>query len=257
MKGSRNLWISVIFVVVLVVGSLAAFATGTKPVLGLDLEGGVSVVLHAPSGTPAAVMQQALENIRNRIDAFGVGEPQLFLSGTNIEVQIPGLARGTIETRPKDQFCLIGTQQRSFGCFGLQSEATSALSGAKVNPVVEQVCLTGVGDNPPCFGTQALADAAAEGTDGRRAEPIPVGDALGGSIGDAATAGAFGGARHAVLHPGLGAQQPLVHLQDGGRREGCARSGRYERDQPVLHPGLLGRQPRERRGRRVLRAAGR
>ncbi len=51
-------------------------------------------------------MNQALENIRNRIDAFGTAEPLLFVTGNTIEVQIPGLARGTIEERPKAQFCI-------------------------------------------------------------------------------------------------------------------------------------------------------
>ena len=40
-------------------------------------------------------MEQALENIRNRVDAFGVGEPDIVLSGDTIEVQIPGAAEAT------------------------------------------------------------------------------------------------------------------------------------------------------------------
>ena len=97
MKKPRALWISIVFVLLLVGGTVALFATGTRPVLGLDLEGGVSVILSAPEDTPSDVMDQALENIRNRIDAFGTAEPVLFVTGNNIEVQIPGLARGTIE----------------------------------------------------------------------------------------------------------------------------------------------------------------
>ena len=98
MKGTRWLWVSIGMVLALVVASLIGFATGVlKPQLGLDLEGGVSVILQAPPGTPDPVMQQALENIRNRVDAFGVGEPQIFVSGTNIEVQrsgpLPALSR--------------------------------------------------------------------------------------------------------------------------------------------------------------------
>ena len=54
----------------------------------------MSVILSAPEGTPDTVMNQALENIRNRIDAFGTAEPLLFVTGNTIEVQIPGLARG-------------------------------------------------------------------------------------------------------------------------------------------------------------------
>ncbi len=164
MKGSRNLWISVIFVAALVVGSLAMFLTGTKPVLGLDLQGGVQVVLQAPPGTPSAVMEQALENIRRRVDAFGVGEPELFLNGTSIEVQLPGLARGKVEIRPKDQYCLVGQGQQSFGCFPVQSDANNLLSGLKVNAIPLKVCLTGLpSDSPPCFSTQTDADTAKSG----------------------------------------------------------------------------------------------
>ena len=66
--------------------------------LGLDLRGGVAVILSAPAGTPTDVMEQALENIRRRVDAFGVGEPDISLSGGTIEVQIPGVSDSTIDS---------------------------------------------------------------------------------------------------------------------------------------------------------------
>ena len=158
----RGLWISIVFVLVLVAASVGAFATGTKPVLGLDLEGGVSVILSAPEGTPPAVMDQALENIRGRIDSFGTAEPLLFVTGTNIEVQIPGLARGTIEERAKTQVCVLDADGVSYGCFGAQADAQSRLDGATVAPLVQSVCLTGSvwGDSPPCFGTKDEAQTA-------------------------------------------------------------------------------------------------
>ena len=160
MRATRNLWLSVAFVAALILGSIATFVGGIRPVLGLDLEGGVSVILAAPAGTSQDVMNQALENIRNRIDAFGVGEPLLFVSGNHIEVQLPGLARGTIQQRAKDQYCLIGTAGQDFGCFPAETAAQTELSGVKVNPLVESVCLMGLGDNPPCYGDQASADTA-------------------------------------------------------------------------------------------------
>jgi preprotein translocase subunit SecD len=84
-RNVRGLWASLIFVLVLAVGATAGLATGAiEPLLGLDLQGGVSVILTAPDGTPEDVMDRALENIRNRVDAFGVGEPDIFLSGTTI-----------------------------------------------------------------------------------------------------------------------------------------------------------------------------
>jgi protein-export membrane protein SecD len=160
-KSTRNLRLSIGFVAVLVLGSIGAFVTGTKPVLGLDLEGGVSVILQAPAGTPRDVMDRALENIRNRVDAIGVSEPLLFVSGNTIEVQLPGLARGTIDARPKDQYCMVGAAGASYGCYPTRSAARTALDAVKVTSVAQQVCLTGLGsDANICFGSEKEAKAA-------------------------------------------------------------------------------------------------
>ena len=156
---------SIAFIVALVGGSIAAFSTGTRPVLGLDLEGGVSVILSAPEGTPTDVMDQALENIRNRIDAFGTGEPLLFVTGTTIEVQIPGLARGTIEEERRPRSCLLDPDDVSFGCFEERAEAEAQLEAARVEPLVASACLTGdvfTEDDAPCFGSDQEAEDAIE-----------------------------------------------------------------------------------------------
>jgi len=114
-KRSRGLWISVLFVAVLVIASSLSFAFGAfKPVLGLDLEGGLAVILSAPPDTPQGVMNQALENIRNRVDSFGVGEPDIFLSGNTIEIQIPGLSSSTVEQRDANTYCIEDTTQNSY-----------------------------------------------------------------------------------------------------------------------------------------------
>ena len=165
-SSSRNLWLSVAFIGVLVAGSVAAFVAGIRPLLGLDLEGGVSVVLAAPDGTPKAVMERALENIRNRVDAFGVGEPLLFLSGNTIEVQLPGLARGSIQERPKEQFCMEGDGGSVYRCFPTQSEAATELGATSVKPVLNSVCLSGLAEfdtAPQCFGSRKDADTAIRG----------------------------------------------------------------------------------------------
>src|SRR5918995_1200028 len=169
-KKQRTLWVSLALVGVLALGSVALFATGTHPVLGLDLEGGVSVILSAPDGTPETVMNQALENIRNRIDAFGTAEPLLFVTGNTIEVQIPGLARGTIQERPKQQSCIVDDEGNVYTCFDSQEDADAELGAAGVQPVVSSVCLT---DDPtneatptlfdqdaPCVGTEKDATTA-------------------------------------------------------------------------------------------------
>ncbi|HEY6567539.1 MAG TPA: protein translocase subunit SecD [Actinomycetota bacterium] len=164
MKRTRGLWASIIFVCLLVVASLVGFATGAlKPTLGLDLEGGVSVILSAPEGTPTEVMEQALSNIRTRVDAFGVGEPDIVLSGVTIEVQIPGLTKGTIEERKKTQYCLVGQDETNYGCADTQAEAQEALDQLEVAPQTAEACIVdpaGDGDPLECFGTQEEAEAA-------------------------------------------------------------------------------------------------
>lgn len=74
-------------------GLAAVIATKTTPRLGLDLEGGVSIVLSA-SGEGASdegVLNQTVEIIRQRIDALGVAEPEVSRGDENIFVQLPGL----------------------------------------------------------------------------------------------------------------------------------------------------------------------
>ena len=164
MKRPRALWTSIMFVLLLVLGGIALLLTGTRPVLGLDLKGGISMILSAPEGTPDDVMDQALENIRGRIDAFGTAEPLLFVTGDTIEVQIPGLARGTIEEREKTQHCIADAEGVSYGCFDGETGADGELSAAAVEPIVSSVCLAGpaFAEDPPCFATQEEADAAVE-----------------------------------------------------------------------------------------------
>jgi preprotein translocase subunit SecD len=163
MRRGRPLLFSLLFVFALVAGSIALFATGTRPVLGLDLEGGVSVILSAPEGTPQDVMDRALANIRNRIDAFGTAEPILYVTRNNIEVQIPGLARGTIVERQGTRYCILDASDTSFGCSDQESESQAKLDGATVAPVTQSACLTGrlfASEDPPCFGTEEEAQAA-------------------------------------------------------------------------------------------------
>jgi preprotein translocase subunit SecD len=75
-------------------GGLAAIvATGTTPRLGLDLQGGTSVVLTAPDGTDSDLLDVATEIMTRRIEGFGnVQEPDIAISGNNtVVVQLPGV----------------------------------------------------------------------------------------------------------------------------------------------------------------------
>lgn len=85
-------------IVVLSVGALAAVIfTNRSPLLGLDLQGGISVVLEPyVDGKPAEdvsdeQVEQAIAIIRSRIDTLGVSEPEISSQGNSILIQLPGI----------------------------------------------------------------------------------------------------------------------------------------------------------------------
>ncbi|HEX9774970.1 MAG TPA: protein translocase subunit SecD [Actinomycetota bacterium] len=65
--------------------------------LGLDLQGGISVVLSPAEGQ--AVQEGSLEKARDiieqRVNGLGVAEPEISIEGSNIAVQLPGVTRAT------------------------------------------------------------------------------------------------------------------------------------------------------------------
>ncbi len=88
----RRPFYSLIAVFVLVIGALAAtLISGRSPQLGLDLQGGASVVLQPREQVPQGVLDQAIEIIRNRVDALGVAEPEITRQGESIIVSLPGV----------------------------------------------------------------------------------------------------------------------------------------------------------------------
>jgi protein-export membrane protein SecD len=163
-KRTRGLWASIIAVGLIVALSIAAFAANRlRPLLGLDLQGGVSVILSAPEGTDAGTMDQALENIRNRVDAFGVGEPDITLSGNTIEIQIPGLSDSTVEQRSADQYCITDPKGATYGCADTQQPPTTALSGFTTFSQDTKACVFAGDAQLACYGSQAEADSAKAG----------------------------------------------------------------------------------------------
>ena len=90
---SRRL-VGVLVVLAIAWGGLAAvIAAGLTPRLGLDLQGGTSVVLTAPEGTDPELLQVATEIMTRRIEDFGaVQEPDIAISGDDtVVVQLPGV----------------------------------------------------------------------------------------------------------------------------------------------------------------------
>lgn len=92
----RRLLIPMIFMVVAAFGSvLIAITTNTSPVLGLDLQGGFSVVLQAKEVNGRLPSEESVDKakdiIRQRVDGLGVAEPEITRQGRTVVVQLPGV----------------------------------------------------------------------------------------------------------------------------------------------------------------------
>ncbi len=90
----RRLIISLVGIMVVAYGGLLlTIITDSKPALGLDLQGGISVTQQAVSGADCtdASMQLAVEKIRERVDALGVSEPEILCQGDTIVTNLPGV----------------------------------------------------------------------------------------------------------------------------------------------------------------------
>lgn len=86
--------VGLLIVVAVAGGGLALILSyGLTPRLGLDLQGGTSVVLTAPEGTPGDVLEVATDIMLRRIEDFGeVQEPDIAVAGENtVVVQLPGV----------------------------------------------------------------------------------------------------------------------------------------------------------------------
>ncbi|HVL93825.1 MAG TPA: protein translocase subunit SecD [Acidimicrobiales bacterium] len=88
----RGLIVSLAGIVLVALAMLAGtVAAGNSPELGLDLQGGASVVLRPKGDVDRGTLDQSIEIIRNRVDGLGVAEPDISRQGENIIVQLPGV----------------------------------------------------------------------------------------------------------------------------------------------------------------------
>ena len=88
----RSLVVSLVGILVIAFGMLAlTIASGHTPLLGLDLQGGASVVLTPKTKAKSSDLKTAIEIIRNRVDGLGVAEPQITQQGNNIVIELPGV----------------------------------------------------------------------------------------------------------------------------------------------------------------------
>jgi preprotein translocase subunit SecD len=88
----RKILFPLLFIVLLgAAGLTATLAAGNSPELGLDLQGGVSVVLAPTESASGDKLDEAVDIMRQRVDALGVAEPDITRQGDDIVVQLPGV----------------------------------------------------------------------------------------------------------------------------------------------------------------------
>lgn len=90
----RKLIVSLVSILVIAYGALLlTFITDSRPALGLDLQGGISVTQQPKPGTEwsDASLDLAVEKIRERVDSLGVAEPEILRQGDTIVVNLPGV----------------------------------------------------------------------------------------------------------------------------------------------------------------------
>ncbi len=92
MKNKNSLWISLLAVVAIAVIALGAtLASGWSPKLGLDLDGGLSVVYQTHTPVNSAQLDTIVTILNNRVSAGGASGATVASQGKNqISVQIPG-----------------------------------------------------------------------------------------------------------------------------------------------------------------------
>ncbi len=109
---TRRLWISMIGVVLIVLAAVSFnVATGNTPILGLDLQGGVSVILAPTEPASADELVVIRDQIRAELERQGIAEPDVRTQGDTIVVDLPGVrdqqealsavdVSGVVELRP-------------------------------------------------------------------------------------------------------------------------------------------------------------
>jgi preprotein translocase subunit SecD len=88
----RRKVILLLVTVFLILGCFLATILGSsRPVLGLDLQGGTSVVLAPVKGSDLSTLDTAVAIIRSRVDGLGIAEPNVSRQGNNIVIDLPGV----------------------------------------------------------------------------------------------------------------------------------------------------------------------
>ncbi len=87
--------LAVLYAIVFLAGPGSSMLT---PKLGLDLQGGASVILQPRTTPQSDQLQTAVEIINRRVNGLGVAEAEVVTQGNNIVVSVPGGSRDSIRS---------------------------------------------------------------------------------------------------------------------------------------------------------------
>lgn len=183
-RAQRSLTTLLIIIVALVgviaLGVWRSDATWT-PKLALDLQGGTQILLAPKLADGQSVsgeqLNQAVEIIRQRVDASGVSEAEITTQGSqNISVSIPGKADDAtlqrIEASAKLDFRPVLLMGANTGAPQQQAEGEQVTAeGQEVTPVEGGDAPAAESDAAAADGTETPADPAAEG---QSVDPSPL-----------------------------------------------------------------------------------
>src|SRR3954447_6218656 len=154
--------LSLVVIVVIAVGWLTYTLTfgGRSPQLGLDLQGGTSVVLAPREKANSAQLDQSISIIRRRVDGLGVAEPEITRQGDFIVVSLPG-----VKDRDRAIQVVGQTAKLQFRptCGELPTGLPDAQYEAALSPSGQFAgCVAPNGAAPPAGGEPATSTPAGE-----------------------------------------------------------------------------------------------
>ena len=122
----RRLWASLLGCLGVTFVLLAInLALGNTPALGLDLQGGVSVVLAPEAGATDDDLLVIRDLIRDELENRGIGEPDVRVEGSNIVVDLPGVKDQRDALDAVDVAGIV-TLRPVIQCFGAPAEGTDS-----------------------------------------------------------------------------------------------------------------------------------
>lgn len=87
----RGLWVSLLGIILISAAALGGtFAAGRSILLGIDLRGGVSVVLEPQGKVTPTILDEAINIIDRRVNGLGVSNSTVQRQGNEVDIELPG-----------------------------------------------------------------------------------------------------------------------------------------------------------------------